>query len=63
MISFRRKSVKDLQAMRAAELEFYEKHAPRLVKEPPACTLMQVVSLAKPEFLVEFEATAVVQHK
>lgn len=57
------KDIKDMPGMRATELEFYEKHAPRLVNEPPSCTLMQVVSLARPEFLVEFEATAVLKRR
>ena len=48
---------------RATELEFYQKNAPRLVQEPPACTAMQIISLAKPEFLVEYEAIAVLKQR
>ena len=55
------KDIKDYQIMRATELEFYQKHAPRLVEEPPASTILQVVSLARPEFLIEIEAIAVVK--
>ena len=45
---------------RAAELEYYQKHAPRLVEEPPASTFLQPASLARPEFLGEFDVTAVI---
>ena len=57
------KDMKDFPELRVAEAEFYKKHAPRLVEEPPACTAMQIVSLAKPEFLVEYEAIAVLRRK
>jgi 2-iminobutanoate/2-iminopropanoate deaminase len=56
--------LKDLeyyQLMRAAELKYYQKYAPRLVKEPPASTYVQPVVLARPEFLVEFDVIAVVE--
>ena len=56
--------LKDLeyyQQMRAAELRYYQKYAPRLVKEPPASTYVQPAILARPEFLVEFDVTAVVK--
>ena len=57
------KDMKDFPELRATEAEFYKKHAPRLIEEPPACTAMQIVSLAKPEFLVEYEAVAVLRRK
>jgi len=57
------KDMKDFPELRATELEFYQKNAPRLVQEPPACTAMQIMSLAKPEFLVEYEAIAVLKRK
>jgi 2-iminobutanoate/2-iminopropanoate deaminase len=57
------KDMKDFPELRATEAEFYKKHAPRLIVEPPACTVMQIVSLAKPEFLVEYEAVAVLRRK
>ncbi len=53
------KNLEDYPRMRRTELEFYEKHAPYLVSHPPVSTFLQVVSLAKPEFLVEIEATGV----
>jgi 2-iminobutanoate/2-iminopropanoate deaminase len=57
------KDMKDFPELRAVEAEFYKKHAPRLIEEPPACTAMQIVALAKPEFLVEYEATAILKRK
>ena len=57
------KDVKDYQIMRKTELEYYQKHAPRLVEEPPASTFMQPASLARPEFLVEVDVVAVVYRK
>lgn len=56
--------LKDLeyyQRMRAAELKYHQEFAPRLVKEPPASTYVQPAILARPEFLVEFDVTAVVK--
>ena len=53
------KDMKDYQIMRKTELEYYQKHAPRLVEEPPASTFMQPVSLSKPSMLVEIEVIAV----
>jgi len=56
--------LKDLeyyQQMRAAELEYYQQYAPRLVAEPPASTYVQPAVLARPEFLVEFDVTAVIE--
>ena len=44
-----------------AELKYYQKWAPRLVKEPPASTYVQPAILARPEFLVEFDVIAVVK--
>lgn len=55
------KDVKDYQLMRAAELAYYQTHAPRLVAEPPASTFLQPASLARPEFLVEFDIVAVLK--
>jgi 2-iminobutanoate/2-iminopropanoate deaminase len=55
------KDVKDYQMMRKTELEYYQKHAARLVEEPPASTFMQPASLARPEFLVEIDVIAVLK--
>jgi len=53
------KNVEHYQRMRAAELAYYQKHAPRLVREPPASTVFQPATLARPEYLVEWDAIAV----
>lgn len=53
------KNVEDYPAMRRTELEYYQKHAPRLVEDPPASTFM-AVGLGKPEYLIEIEAVGVV---
>jgi enamine deaminase RidA (YjgF/YER057c/UK114 family) len=44
--------------VRKTETEFYESHAPQLVTTPPAATLMVVPSLARREFLVQYEVIA-----
>lgn len=53
------KDMKDLPLYRKLEREFFAKHAPGLVDNPPAGTVIQAGSLAKPEFLVETEAFGV----
>ncbi len=53
------KNLEDYQTMRTTELEYYQKYAPLLVEEPPASTVFQPVSLARPEFLIEIEVTGV----
>ena len=57
------KDVKDYQIMRKTELEYYQRHALRLVDEPPASTFMQPAALARPEFLVELDVIAVVSRE
>jgi 2-iminobutanoate/2-iminopropanoate deaminase len=42
-----------------AMLEYYQKNAPELVESPPAVAMTEVVSLGKPECLVEITSTAV----
>jgi 2-iminobutanoate/2-iminopropanoate deaminase len=44
--------------VRKTETEFYERHAPQLITTPPAATLMVVPSLARREFLVQYEVIA-----
>jgi len=53
------KNLEDYPIMRKTELEYYQKHAPLLVEQPPASTFIQVASLAKPEFLIEMDVIAV----
>lgn len=39
--------------------EYYRKHAPQLIEEPPCDTLIGVAGLHEPDMLVEIEAIAV----
>ena len=55
------KDMKDYPVVRAAELEFYREHAPSLLEAPCGSTVLQAAALARPEFLVEIEAIAVVK--
>ena len=52
------REMSDYQAMRDAEFAYYQKHCPSLAEDPPASTVVQVVSLSKPNMLVEFDAIA-----
>lgn len=53
------KNMSDYQAMRDAEFHYYQKYSPSLAQDPPASTVVQVVSLSKPNMLVEFDAIAI----
>jgi 2-iminobutanoate/2-iminopropanoate deaminase len=53
------RNMTDYQAMRDAESHYYQDHAPSLAEDPPASTVVQVVSLSKPNMLVEFDAIAI----
>jgi 2-iminobutanoate/2-iminopropanoate deaminase len=53
------RDMNDYQAMRDAEFLYYRNHCPSLAEDPPASTVVQVVSLSKPSMLVEFDAIAV----
>jgi len=55
------KDMKDYPVVRAAEYEFLKEHAPSLIDAPPGSTVLQAAALARPEFLVEIEAIAVVK--
>ena len=57
------KHLEDYPRMRKTELEYYQKHAPFLVENPPASTLIQVANLALPEFLVEMDVIAVLSRE
>ncbi len=56
-------NLENYSSMRKIELEYYQKHAPLLVEQPPASTFIQPVSLARPPFLIEIEAIAVVSRE
>ena len=49
-------NLENREIMYQTELEYYQKHAPRLVDEPPATTFISPVSLATPKFLIEIYA-------
>ena len=53
------KEMKDYQGYRDTERKYFLEHAPELVEEPVASTVIQVASLPKPEFLIEIEAIGV----
>ncbi|MFC1846415.1 RidA family protein, partial [Chloroflexota bacterium] len=52
------KHLEDYQIMRDTESEYYEKHAPGLIEDPPASTFMQPASLSKPSMLIEIDVIA-----
>jgi 2-iminobutanoate/2-iminopropanoate deaminase len=57
------KNLEDYPNMRRTELEYYQKHAPFMVDNPPASTFMQVASLGKPEFLVGIDVIDVISRE
>jgi len=57
------RSLDDYPRVRKTETEYYSEHAPFLVENPPAATLMVVPSLAKPEFQVEYEVIGAVDRE
>jgi len=50
------KDMKDYEGYRDTERNYFLEHAPELVKEPVASTVVQVASLPKAEYLIEIEA-------
>ena len=53
------KDIKDYETVKQTEFRYWEKYAPALAAEPPASTVCQVVSLSKPNMLVEFDIIAI----
>jgi len=53
------KNREDYPAMRRTEFEYYQKHAPLLVENPPASTVM-IVDLGRPEYLIEIDVIGVI---
>lgn len=52
------KDMKDYDAVKQTEFEYWQEHGPALCEEPPASTVCQVVSLSKPDMLVEMDIVA-----
>ena len=52
------KDMKDYEAVKQTEFEYWKEHVPALCDEPPASTVCQVVSLSKPNMLVEIDIVA-----
>jgi len=50
------KDIKDYQGYRDTERKYFGEHAPELLDQPVASTVVQVASLPKPDFLIEIEA-------
>jgi 2-iminobutanoate/2-iminopropanoate deaminase len=53
------KNLEDYPKMRKTEVEYYEKHAPYLVENPPVSTFMQLTSMTNPDALFEIDVTSV----
>ena len=53
------KNMSDYEAVKQAEWDYWTQYAPALTEDPPASTAVQVVSLSKPNMLVEFDMVAV----
>jgi 2-iminobutanoate/2-iminopropanoate deaminase len=53
------KRMEDYNTVRQTEKKYWLKFAPRLAEEPPASTLVQPVSLSRPNMLVEIDVIAV----
>jgi 2-iminobutanoate/2-iminopropanoate deaminase len=53
------KNMKDYEEVKQAEWDYWTEYAPALVENPPASTVVQVVSLSKPSMLIEFDITAI----
>lgn len=53
------RNMKDYEELKQTEWDYWTKYAPALVENPPASTVVQVVSLSKPSMLVEIDITAI----
>ncbi len=56
------KRLEDYSLMRQTEKEYWQKHAPRLIEEPPASTFIQPLSLSSPRMLIEIDVIALIGH-
>jgi 2-iminobutanoate/2-iminopropanoate deaminase len=52
------KNISDYETVKQAEWDYWTQFAPALVENPPASIAMQIVSLSKPNMLVEFDIIA-----
>jgi len=52
------KDMKDYDAVKQAEWDYWTEFAPALIDHPPASICTQIVSLSKPNMLVEFDIIA-----
>lgn len=52
------KDMKDYETVKQAEWDYWTNYAPALAEDPPASLVTQVVSLSKPNMLVEFDIVA-----
>ncbi len=51
--------LEDYPTMRRVEFEYYEKHAPGLIANPPASTFVQLPAITSPDTLFQIDVTAV----
>ena len=51
--------LEDYPTMRRVEFEYYEKHAPELIANPPASTFVQLPAITSPDTLFQVDVTAV----
>ena len=54
------KNWNDYRRMRDTERKYFLEHAPELVEEPVASTVVQVTSLPREDFLIEIEAIGII---
>jgi enamine deaminase RidA (YjgF/YER057c/UK114 family) len=57
------KNLEDIPRVVEIETEYYKKHAPRLLEEPPASTFVQLHSMANPRYLVEIDHIGVLSRQ
>jgi 2-iminobutanoate/2-iminopropanoate deaminase len=57
------KNLEDIPRIVEIEMEYYRKHAPRLLEEPPVSTFVQPYSLANSRYLVEVEHIGLLSRK
>jgi len=57
-VSIYLKDANDYETVKQAEWDYWTEFAPALIEHPPASICMQIVSLSKPNMLVEFDIVA-----